>query len=317
MSLTIRIKNLVTVFFIFALLSACTYLPNSSESINVAIPIDSLVSTEWLSEHINDPDLVILDANVVVEMDENGVRSLSGRSLYEQAHIPSAGFADLKGTLRDGNSDLDFALPAPEQFVAAMSALGVGDNTRVVLYDAYGSGWAARVWWMLRWVGFDNAAVLDGGLGAWTAEGRELSTEAAIEPIRKLGLNLRPEMFSDRDEVFAAIDNEAVTIIDATPVAHYLGDMQLYARPGHVPGAINIPAFSLLDADGRYKSDEELDMSIEVERDKRTITYCGGGISASNDAFMLHRLGFTNVAVYSPSLQEWAADEKNPLLTGE
>ena len=317
MSLTIRSKNYITVLFILALLSACANLQDSAESESLAIPIDSLVSTQWLSEHINDPDVVVLDANVVVEMDENGVRSLSGRSVYEQGHIPTAGFADLKGELRDGNSNLEFALPAPEQFVAAMSALGVDDNSRVVLYDAYGSGWAARVWWMLRWVGFDNAAILDGGLGAWTAEGRELSTDAATEATGNLSLNLRPEIFTDRDEVFAAINNDAVTLVDAMPEPHYQGGMQMYARPGHVPGAINIPAFSLLDADGRYKSSEELDMSIEAERDKRTITYCGGGISASNDAFILHRLGFTNVAVYSPSLQEWAADEKNPMATGE
>lgn len=307
----------MAVVFILTLLNACTNLPDSAESQNLAIPIDSLVSTEWLSAHINAPDLVVLDANVVIEMDNNGMRSLSGRTFYEQGHIPGAGFADLKGELRDGNSHLEFALPSPEQFVAAMSALGVSDNSRVVIYDAYGSGWAARVWWMLRWVGFDNAAVLDGGFGAWKAEGRELSTAAAIEPTGNLSLNLRPEIFSDRDEVFAAINNQEVTIVDALPEAHYLGDMQMYARVGHIPSAINIPAFSLLDADGRYKSDDELDMSIVLDRNKRTITYCGGGISASNDAFMLHRLGFTNVAVYSPSLQEWAADEKNPLVKGK
>jgi len=314
MSLTISIKNFISVLFILTLLSACSNMPDTAENKTLAIPIDSLVSTEWLSKHINDPDLVLLDTNVVVEMGENGMRSLSGRAFYEQGHIPGAGFADLKGELRDGNSNLVYALPAPEQFVAAMSALGVSDNSRVVLYDAYGSGWAARVWWMLRWVGFDNVAILDGGFGAWKAEGRELSTDAANEPTGKLSLNLRPEIFTDRDEVLAAIDNQAVTLIDALPESHYLGDMQMYARPGHIPGAINIPAFSLLDADGRYKSDDELNMSINLERDKRTITYCGGGISASSDAFILHRLGFKNVAVYSPSLQEWAADEKNPLV---
>lgn len=301
------------------ILAACTAYAPASDTPQVAIeaspiPIDSLVTTAWLSQHLDAPDLVILDANVVVEMDESGVRSLSGRSQYEQGHIPGAGFADLKGELRDGNSELEFDPPSPEQFAAAMGALGVGDNSRVVIYDAYGTAWAARVWWMLRWIGFDNAAVLDGGLQAWTAEGRPLTSSASTEPARQLSIKLRPEVFSDRDEVFAAIDNDAVTIIDAMPEAHYRGEMQMYARTGHVPGAINLPSFNLLDADGRYKSMDELDMMIEAERNKRTITYCGGGISASSDAFILHRLGFKNVAVYSPSMQEWSANPENPLV---
>ncbi len=109
---------------------------------------------------------------------------LSGRADYEGGHIPSAGFADLMGDLSDGDSPLRFAVPTPEQFCAAMGALGVGDDSPVVLYDGSDSVWAARVWWMLRWVGFDRAALLDGGLKAWTAEDRPLSTEPA-EPTRE------------------------------------------------------------------------------------------------------------------------------------
>jgi thiosulfate/3-mercaptopyruvate sulfurtransferase len=277
-------------------------------------PMDTLVSTEWLSEHLEDPDLVVLDCTVRVESDEGGgFRIVSGRADFEGGHIPSAGFADLMVDLSDGDSPLRFAVPTPEQFATAMGALGVGDDSRVVLYDGYGSAWAARVWWMLRWVGFDRAALLDGGLGAWIAEGRPLSTEPADRPAKRLTPAPRPELIADRDEVFAAIGNDAVQIIDALPAASYRGEMTLYDRPGHIPGASNVPAGALLDAAGHYRPAEELAALLGGDPGARAITYCGGGISASSNAFVMTRLGFTDVAVYTASLQEWAADPANPL----
>jgi thiosulfate/3-mercaptopyruvate sulfurtransferase len=276
--------------------------------------MDTLVTAEWLSQHLGDPDLVVLDCTVLVQQGEDGkFRTVSGRTNYETGHIPTAGFADLMGELSDGDSPLQFAVPTPEQFVAAMGALGVGDDTRVVLYDAGGSAWAARVWWMLRWVGFDRAALLDGGLTSWTAADRPLSTEPTNRPARNLSINLRPELIVDRDEVLAAIDDDTVSIIDSLPAAHYRGEMQMYDRPGHIPSASNIPVFSMLDDTGRYRPTGELEAIFEGDRDGRAITYCGGGIAASSNAFVMTRLGFKDVAVYTASLQEWAADPANPL----
>jgi thiosulfate/3-mercaptopyruvate sulfurtransferase len=277
--------------------------------------IDSLVTTQWLSEHLDDPDLVVLDCTVLVELDEDGgFRTVSGRADYEGGHIPSAGFADLMGDLSDGDSPYKFALPTPEKFSDVMGALGVGDDSRVVLYDGSGSGWAARVWWMLRWVGFDRAALLDGGFRAWLAEGRLLSTEPADRPAKQLTPAPRPELIADRDEVLAAIDNDAVWIIDALPESSYRGEMSMYERPGHIPGATNTPSFALLDESGRYRPLDELAAMLDGDRNVRAITYCGGGIAASSDAFIMTRLGFTDVAVYIASLQEWAADPANPLV---
>jgi thiosulfate/3-mercaptopyruvate sulfurtransferase len=250
-----------------------------------------------------------------VELDESGgLRTVSGWSDYEGGHIPSAGFADLMNDLSDSDSLFQFALLTPEQFSATMGALGVGDDSRVVLYDGGTSAWAARVWWMLRWVGFDRAALLDGGLKAWTAEGRPLSTEPATRPAQRLTAAPRPELIADRDEVLAAIDNDAVSLIDALPESHYRGDMVLYERTGHIPGASNIPASELLDESGRYRPHDELAALLNGDRNARAITYCGGGISASSNAFIMTRLGFTDVAVYIASLQEWAADFDNPLV---
>ena len=276
--------------------------------------IDSLVTTEWLSGHLGDPDLVVLDCTVRIERGEDGsFRTVSGRAGYEAGHIPTAGFADLMGDLSDGASPFKFALPTPEKFAAAMGALGVGDRTRVVLYSATGPGWAARVWWMLRWVGFDRVALLDGGLKAWKAEGRELSTAPAARVANRLTVSLRPGLIADRDEVLAAIGSDAVTIVDALNEASFQGKASFYARPGHIPGAVNIPEPSLVDESGRFRPSETLAAMHGAVRGGRVITYCGGGIAASSSAFVMTRLGFTDVAEYLAAHQDWAWAPSHPM----
>jgi len=277
--------------------------------------MDTLVTTDWLSQHLDDPGLVVLDCSVCTKPEDDGsFRNVSGLSDYNQGHIPSAAFADLTGELCDSNSSIEFAVPSPEQFCSAMGTLGVGDDSRVVLYDANLSAWAARVWWMLRWIGFDRAALLDGGLKVWTAEGRPLSTEPSTRPAKQLTCAPRPELIADRGEVLASIDDGAVCLIDAMPGEFYRGEMSLYERPGHIPGASNSNGLDLLDESGRYRPDDELAAMLDGDRNARAITYCGGGIMASSSAFIMTRLGFTDVAVYTASLQEWAADPANPLV---
>lgn len=279
--------------------------------------MDTLVSTDWLSRHLDDPDLVALDCMVQTEQGPEGIKNRTGYEEYLQGHIPSAGFADLKGDLCDNSIPIEFALPSPEAFCAAMGKLGVGDGSRVVLYDALMSAWAARVWWMLRWVGFDRAAILDGGLNAWRAEGRRLSTEPATHPKRHLTPHPRPELIADRDEVFAAIDDSNVHLIDTLPAEMYRGEMTIYARPGHIPSAVNISGTELIDEGGHYRPLPELDAMHKGNRAERAITYCGGGILASSNAFVMTRLGFKDVAVYTASLQEWAADKRNPMTVDQ
>ena len=279
--------------------------------------MDSLVSVEWLAAHLDDPDLVVLDCSVVVEPGEDGqMTNRSGRERYLEAHIPGAGFADLKGDLVDTDSSIGYAVPEPEAFAAAMGALGVGDDTRVVLYDGGETAWAARVWWMLRWIGFDNAALLDGGLPAWQAAGEPVTTELPSRESRTLSVNAKPELVADRDEVFAAISDDSVSLIDALPAGHYRGEQAMYARPGHIESAVNVPIFSMLNDEGRFRPESELRTLFDGRTGERNVTYCGGGIAASSVAFVMTRLGFEDVAVYTASLQEWAADPANPMVTG-
>lgn len=284
--------------------------------------IDSLVSTDWLAANLGAEDLVVLDCTVYLKPTEDGgpgYRSVSGRADFEAAHIPGARFADLIEDLCDRTSALRFAVPNPEHFAAAMARLGVTDGSRVVLYDQNRSMWAARVWWMLRWIGFDDAALLDGGLRAWHADRHAVESGPVSAPAATgtLTARPRPSLIADRQEVLAAVGDGATCIIDALGEEQYRGEQNGYGRPGHIPGASNAPAVGLLDRHtGRYLPLEQLADRFPSDRSQRVITYCGGGIAASSDAFVLSRLGFTDIAVYTASLQEWVADPANPLVTG-
>jgi thiosulfate/3-mercaptopyruvate sulfurtransferase len=282
----------------------------------VSMPkMDAVVSAKWLKEHLSDPDLVVLDSTVIITFDDKGNYSInSGRANYDEGHIPSAGFADLKGNLSDQQSDIEFMMPSPQQFSQVMGALGVGNDSRVVIYSANNEDWAARVWWMLRWAGFDQVALLDGGLKAWVDEGGTLSKEPSKRAPKKFSFNLREGVVVGRDEVFSAISNPQITIADALSEEHYQGKFSLYSRKGHIVSAINLPSSNYTDSEF-FKSVDELDLLFDGDRNKRVITYCGGGIAASNLAFSLVRAGFTDVAIYDGSLEEWTANPDNPMTT--
>ena len=146
------------------------------------------------------------------------------------------------------------------------------------------------------------------------AEGRPLSTEPANRLPKILTPTTRPETIADRAEVFTAIDDDNVCVVDTLMPEHYQGETIMYGRPGHIPGAINICSFDLLDESGLFRPQDELSAIHSGDRNVRTITYCGGGIMASCNAFVMTRLGFTDVAVYTDSLQAWAADPSNPMV---
>lgn len=302
-------------FLLITFISACSS-PNQVKT-NAKKSIDPLVNVKWLKAHLQDTDIVILDATVVVEMDDKGGFSLkSGLQQYQGGHIPNTIFADLLGEL-SANEETDFIMPTAEQFVQTMEKLGVGDNSRVVLYSADNPVWSARLWWMLRWVGFDNIAVLDGGLNAWKTAGNSLSTKIKVPSQNSLTLKLRPQLIANRDEVFAGIENNQVDLFDAMSAQHYSGVFSMYSRPGHILSAMNVPTTELLDESGAYKSLDDLDLLIDGTKTNRAISYCGGGVAASAVAFTLYRLGYRDVAVYMGSLNEWAENPKNPMTVND
>jgi thiosulfate/3-mercaptopyruvate sulfurtransferase len=283
--------------------------------------VEQLVSAEWLADQLGAPDLRVLECTVVLAPSPSGVGLdvESGLGRWEAGHIPGSAYADLLGDLSDAASPLRFTMPAPDALAAAVSALGVADGTRVVLYDRRFNMWATRLWWMLRAIGFDAAAVLDGGWRAWQEGGHPVSTDPAPAwPDGQLTVRPRPELFVSMADVREAIGDAGTCIVNALSPEQHRGEDGTYGRRGHIPGAENVYAVGLVDEDShRYLPVEELrERFADVARRDRVITYCGGGIAATSDAFVLHLLGHDDVAVYDGSLSEWTADPANPLVEG-
>lgn len=283
---------------------------------------DYLVETDWLVDHLDDPGVRVLEATTILRRGDDGrLRAESGRDGWAESHIPGSVFADLPGDLSDKNATLRFMMPPPEQFAEAMSSYGVGDDTRVVLYDRAAGMWAARVWWMLRAFGFENAAVLNGGWSKWTAEGRATSDAAPESREATFTARPRPELIANQADVLAATGDEDTCLLNSLSEEQHRGEgASPYGRPGRIASSVNVPANSLVDPETNvYLPLEQLRerfASVGADQAERVITYCGGGIAASNDALALTLLGYENVAIYDASLSEWAADESLPMEVG-
>jgi thiosulfate/3-mercaptopyruvate sulfurtransferase len=282
--------------------------------------MDQLVETGWLAAHLDDPDLRVLECTVYLHPADvpGGFRVESGRGRWAEGHLPRAGFVDLQEELSDRASALRFTMPPAAQFAETMGRLGVGDGTRVVLYDRAVNMWAARVWWMLRAFGFDDAAVLDGGFRKWTREGRPLATDDGAAPRRTFSARPRPGLIADKAGVLAALGDGRACVLNALTAEQHRGTGGVtYGRRGRIRGSANVPARDLVDPETHaYLPLPELRAKFAAAGALdagRVVTYCGGGIAASSDAFVLTLLGRGDVAVYDASLSEWAADPALPM----
>jgi thiosulfate/3-mercaptopyruvate sulfurtransferase len=283
---------------------------------------EALVSGDWLEASLEDPQLRIFDCTFYLVYEEKTgrpYRVVSGREDYEKGHVPGSGFLDLQEDFSVAHSPYRFTLPTPEYAGSAFARFGLGDDHRAILYSRDNMQRATRFWWMLRWLGFDNAAVLDGGFDKWSAEGRPISTAPCAYPSTTLSISPRPELFVDKEGVQASMDDPGSCVINALEADLHSGANPRYGRPGRIPGSVNVPAASLVDSNSKeMKSPGEVVeafASVGADRDKRIITYCGGGIAATLDAFLLHQLGYENISVYDNSMSEWASDPSLPIET--
>jgi len=285
-----------------------------------------LVETDWLERHLNDSNLRIFDCTVSASPNPDKsakfpFKFTNGFGSFNEGHIQGAGFLDLLGDLSDTTSELPFLMPSEQQLANALSKAGINDDSRVVLYGTTDPIWAARVWWILHSLGFDNVTVLNGGWQKWSAEERPVSTKACTYSPGNFTARVRPDCFVGKGEVSAAIGNDDVRTINALPPMMYSGNGgPVFGRKGRIAGSVNVPFASLHDPDtGAYlpvgQLQEKFD-AVGVESAKQIIVYCGSGIAASNDAFALALLGYDNVAVYDESLAEWGYDASLPMEVG-
>jgi thiosulfate/3-mercaptopyruvate sulfurtransferase len=286
---------------------------------------EALVQTDWLAAHLRNPELRIFECTTWLRpaAPDEAVpyHPEAGRADYEAGHIPGAGFLDLPGELSRQDAPVHFMMLPPDQFAAVMGRHCASDDSRVVLYSRERIMWATRVWWMLHAMGFDRAAVLDGGFDKWVAEGRPVSSEASTYPPATFTPRPRTGLFIDKGAVLRTLDDPGVCLINTLSEPDFRGEEpSRYGRPGRIPNSVNLPWPGL--------TEPETDMLIPLEeaarrletigadRAERIVCYCGGGISATMGLFLLHRLGYENLSLYDASMAEWARDETLPIERG-
>ena len=278
-------------------------------------PVD-LVGTGWLAAHLDDDGVRVVDATWTPPGEER-----SGRDLYNTDHIAGTVFWDID-FIADSANPLPHMLPDEATFARRMEGLGIGNDTFVIAYDAFGIYSAARVWWMLRCFGHDAVGILDGGLPKWKAEDRPVD---AFPPLRfdtGFTARRRPALVRSMEEVRENIDSGAAQLLDARSAGRFKGtdpEPRKGVRPGHIPGSLNLPFDRLLDASDKTVlqpdalGDEFRRAGVDV--DKPVIASCGSGITACVLALGLHMAGHRDVAVYDGSWSEWGAGEDNPIET--
>jgi thiosulfate/3-mercaptopyruvate sulfurtransferase len=281
-----------------------------------------LVETDWLEQHLTDPNVVVLDCTThLVPNAKTTYDVVPGREDFAKGHIKGAQFCDVSRDVSDTSQALRFMRQTPEEFAVAMRGFGVGDDTKVVTYSTANPWWATRVWWLLREFAHDNAAVLNGGWQKWSREKRPVETgPGQPRPSGRFTVKEPRNLMAGKGEVKAAIGDGAICTLNALTADQHKGSGgNAYGRPGRIAGSANIPAAQLLDpATNTFLPADELRRKFAVvgALDREVIVYCGGGIAASADALALTMLGHTKVKIYDASLSEWAKDATLPMETG-
>lgn len=297
-----------------------------------------LVSTEWLSEHVDDADLRIIDVRWRSRYEDGRGISFDDHEGYLAGHVPGAVFAGMIADLSDPRNPIPDMLAPPKQFAEAIGRLGVGPDTLVVAYDNMGLPLgSARLWWALNYYGHDKVRVLDGGLRQWQNEGRPISTEKPLVRPATFVSKPRPGWLATKQDVVQSLGRTGTVLVDCLTPELYQGrgDRHLWGqRPGHIPGAVNVPYLGNIDpalagasaaererilAERRsfaFASPLELaDMyaAAGVGRDMSVITYCGRGYAGACGLLALKVLGHADVRLYDGSWAEWSADRNLPV----
>jgi thiosulfate/3-mercaptopyruvate sulfurtransferase len=279
------------------------------------MPWTTLIETADLAANFSDPSLVIVDCRF--RLDDTGW----GEREYEARHIPGAAYAHLDRDLSAPPTGTNgrHPLPTPEAAAAAFSRLGIGNDRQIVVYDQDAGAWASRLWWMLRWLGHDAGAVLNGGFAKWTREGRSLSSTADRPPAARFTAQPRAAMLVQARDVGVRLDDPSWLLLDARAPERYRGDVEPIDRAaGHIPSAANAPFAENVDADGVFRTNagDRLREALGDTPPDRVVNYCGSGVTACHNVLALEHAGLRGSVLYAGSWSEWSSDPSRPIEKG-
>jgi len=278
----------------------------------------TLISAQALANHISDPTWVVVDCR------HDLMNLAAGREGYAIGHLPQAVFADIETVLSGAKHGADgvfrgrHPLPEKDALAAALRELGIGDDSQVVAYDAHGGMFAARLWWLLRWLGHEAVAVLDGGMAAWQAAGQPLTTEVAARAPGSLSVRAPFVPTVTVAEVMDNLDHGRRIVIDARAADRFRGENEtIDPVGGHIPGAKNRFFKDNLQADGRFKDAGQLraEFGALIDDPSQAIMQCGSGVTACHNLLALEVAGMPGAALYPGSWSEWVGDPQRPVAT--
>jgi thiosulfate/3-mercaptopyruvate sulfurtransferase len=276
----------------------------------------NVVEMKWLLARLYEPDIVIVDCRFQLG------QPVAGREAYEREYIPGAVYFDLEADLSAPVSAHGGRHPLPDMdaLAAKLGKAGIDSSIRVVAYDDQGGAMASRFWWLLRYMGHEQVYVMNQGFTAWKNAGYPVTN--AVPPIRvpkKFVPQLKPVMLASVEDVRKAIHERSEVLIDSREAPRYRGEVEPIDRvAGHIPTAKNRFWKDSLDAEGKWKrEDEQAGRFTDLSKDEPLIVYCGSGVTACPNVLALEEAGFTNVRLYAGSWSDWITYEENPVATGD